>query len=342
MENILVTGHNGFIGTLLVKLLIEKGYNVTGFDTNYFGGDCNFYYYKNEIKKINKDIRKVTESDLENIDAVCHLAALSNDPLGQLNEDLTYSINYESTVTLAKLAKNVGVKKFIYASSCSLYGVAGNEALTEAAAFNPVTAYAKSKVLSEKQILQLSTKNFCTTSLRNATAYGISPKLRVDLVVNNLVGWALTTGEIKILSDGTPWRPLVHSEDIARAFVAVIETPIESVNGQAFNVGINSENYQIKDIATIISQIMPNCEVIITGEYGSDSRTYKVDFNKIRECLPNFRPKWNLVKGIEQIVESYREYKMDNEKFFGRHFIRLKQLEYLLSNNLIDNEMYWR
>ncbi|MCK4250176.1 SDR family oxidoreductase [candidate division WOR-3 bacterium] len=341
MKKILVTGHNGFIGPLLVKLLTENGYNVVGLDTNYFGHDCELYSQENGIREIVKDIRNVDEKDLEGIDAVCHLAALSNDPLGQLNEDLTYSINYESTVHLAKLAKKAGVKKFVYSSSCSLYGVAGDKALTEEAAFNPVTAYAKSKVLSENAILQLSDKDFCTTSLRNATAYGISPKLRVDLVVNNLVGWALTIGKIKILSDGTPWRPIVHAEDIARAFIAVIEAPAESVNGQAFNVGINSENYQVKDIATIISQIIPDCEIIITGEYGPDSRTYKVNFDKIKNYLPNFIPKWNLTKGVEEIVESYRKNKLDDEKFSGRYFIRLKQLEYLLSNKFVNEKLYW-
>ena len=341
MEKILVTGNNGFIGTILVKLLVEKGYEVTGIDTNYFDEDCNLYPYKNDISEIKKDVRTIAKEDLKDVYAICHLAALSNDPIGELDQDLTYDINYHASVRLAKLAKKLGVKNFIYSSSCSLYGIAGEEALTEEAEFNPVTAYAKSKVLTEKSILPLSDKDFRVTTLRNATAYGISPKLRVDLVVNNLVGWALTTGQIKILSDGTPWRPLIHAEDIARAFIAVIEAPKEVINGEAFNVGKNSENYQVKDIATMIKAVLPDCEIIITGEQGPDSRTYKVNFDKIERMLPGFDPQWNLKKGIEQIVEYYKKYGMSDDKFKERFFIRLKQITYLIDKGLVDSNLYW-
>jgi len=341
MKKIIVTGHNGFIGTLLVKLLIEKGYEVIGIDTNYFNEDCNLHPYKNNIREIQKDIRRISEEDLKDGYALCHLAALSNDPVGELDPDLTYEINYRASVRLAKLAKKMSLKKFIYSSSCSLYGIAGEEALTEEAEFNPITAYAKSKVLSEKDILPLNDKDFCVTILRNSTAYGISPKLRLDLVVNNLIGWALTTGQIKILSDGTPWRPLVHAEDIARAFIAVIEAQEDVVNGEAFNVGKNSENYQIKDIAAMIKEILPDCKIDITGEYGSDSRSYKVNFDKIEEILPYFKPQWNLKKGIEQIIEYYKKYNMSSDKFNERFFVRLKQINYLIKNKLIDNNLYW-
>lgn len=342
-KKIIVTGHNGYIGQVLVGLLIESGYQVIGIDTNYYDEDCSFLKtkYKN-VREIKKDIRDLTSKDIEGAYAICHLAALSNDPIGELNERLTYDINYKASYRLATIAKEVGVEKFIYSSSCSLYGRTGNEPLTENAEFNPLTAYAVSKVLSEKNIMPLSDRNFSVTFLRNATAYGISPKLRVDLVVNNLVGWAFTTGEIRIMSDGTPWRPLIHVEDIARAFIAVIESPKEKVNGESFNVGTNSENYQIKDIAYLVKEIMPKCKIIITGEHESDSRSYRVNFDKITKILPDFKPEWNLRKGIEQIYKYYREYGMDFEKFNGRYFVRLKQIKYLLENNKVDSNLYWR
>jgi nucleoside-diphosphate-sugar epimerase len=342
MKEILVTGHQGFIGSLLIKLLIEKGYRVTGLDTNFFNSDCELFHEENEIKIINKDIRQINEADLQGIDAVCHLAALSNDPLGKLNPELTGDINFKASVRLAELCKKVGVSKFIYSSSCSLYGKAGDDALTEEAVFNPITAYAKSKVMTEEHVLPMGDEKFCVTALRNATAYGISSKLRLDLVVNNLVGWALVTGEIKILSDGTPWRPIVHAEDIARAFIAVIEAPKERINHQAFNVGIDSENYRVKEIAEAVAEMIPYCDIVITGEHGSDSRSYRVDFGKIKKQLPEFKPAWNLRKGIHQIHENYLKYKMNDEKFNGRYFTRLKQIRYLLNAGKISNELFWR
>ena len=342
MKEILVTGSNGFIGSLLVKLLIEKGYRVTGLDTNFFNSDCELFHEENDVKIINKDIRQINEADLQGIDAVCHLAALSNDPLGKLNPELTFEINFKSSVRLAELCKKVGVSKFIYSSSCSLYGKAGDDALTEEAVFNPVTAYAKSKVMTEEHMLPMGDEKFCVTSLRNATAYGISSKLRLDLVVNNLVGWALVTGEIRILSDGTPWRPIVHAEDIARAFIAVIEAPAGRVNQQAFNVGIDAENYRVKEIAEAVAEMIPLCDIVITGEHGSDTRSYRVDFGKIKKQLPEFKPAWNLKKGIHQIHENYLRYKMNDEKFNGRYFIRLKQIQHLLNAEKINNDLFWR
>jgi nucleoside-diphosphate-sugar epimerase len=342
MRKIIVTGHNGFIGNLLVNLLIEKGYEVIGIDTNYYGKDCAFYSFQPNIKEINKDIREIILSDIEGAFAICHLAALSNDPMGELNPGLTYEINHHASVKIAKIAKKTGVEKFIYSSSCSLYGMAGGEsALTEDAEFGPITAYAKSKVYSERDILPLGDKDFSVTFLRNATAYGASPKLRLDLVVNNLVGWAITTKQIRIMSDGSPWRPIVHAEDIARAFIAVIEAPKEVVNWQSYNVGLNSENYQVKDIADMVQKVIPACDVVFIGEHGSDSRTYKVNFDKIANQLPNFKPTWNLKKGIEQLYESYQRLGMTNEKFNGRYFIRLKQLQYLMSENKLNNDLFW-
>ncbi|MFX0132342.1 MAG: NAD-dependent epimerase/dehydratase family protein [Candidatus Hodarchaeota archaeon] len=341
MKKIIVTGYNGFIGSLLVSLLKEKGYKVVGIDTGFYGSECTLFNFKHDIIEIKKDIRNIKEEDLEGAYAVCHLAALSNDPVGELAPKITYDINYRASLRLAKLSEKVGVEKFIYSSSCSMYGIAGSEYLAEEVEFSPITAYAKSKVMSEKDIMPLTDENFSVTFLRNATAYGISPKLRLDLVVNNLIGWAMTTGQIKILSDGTPWRPLIHAEDIARAFIAVIEAPNDWVSGQAFNVGITSENYQIKDIAYLIKDAMGKCDVVITGEHEEDARTYKVDFSKIFNTLPNFRPKWRLKSGIEQICQYYDKYSLNSEKFNGRYFVRLRQLKYLIENNKIDENLFW-
>lgn len=343
MKKIIVTGHNGYIGSILAPMLTKKGYEVVGIDTCYFDKDCEFYSPETGYKEIVKDTRHITELDIEGAYAICHLAALSNDPMGDLNPQLTYDINHLASVKLAKLAKISGVEKFIYSSSCSLYGIAdGDVALDETAGFNPVTAYAKSKVNSEIDILPLADENFCVTFLRNSTAYGISPKLRLDLVVNNLVGWAVTTGQIKIMSDGSPWRPLVHAEDIARAFIAVIEAPKETVNRKSYNVGRNTENFQVKDIANLVGEVIPGCNVIITGEHGSDSRSYRVNFDLIANELPNFKPQWALKKGIEEIYQSYQKLGMNNDKFNNRYYIRLKQLQHLKSVGKIDDNLFWK
>ncbi len=342
MKKIIVTGHNGFIGIHLVRLLKEAGYFVKGIDTNYFDDSCKFSNYIKPDEELIKDTRLIEAKDLEGAYAICHLAALSNDPMGAIDEGLTYEINYKASVNIAKLAKQVGVEKFIFSASCSMYGIAdGDAALDETADFAPVTAYAISKVNTEKDVKPMGDKNFSVTFLRNATAYGLSPKLRLDLVVNNLIGWAMATGKIRIMSDGTPWRPLVHAEDIARAFVAVVEAPIEQVNGKSFNVGQNSENFQIKDIAKIVGEVIPGCEVVITGEHGGDSRSYRVDFTKIQNELPNFKPKWKLKDAVKDIYQGYKEFGMDEERFNGRYFVRLKQLEYLINNNLIDSNLKW-
>lgn len=342
MKEILVTGYDGFIGSLLVRLLTEKGYQVTGLDTNFFGSDCELFSEEKEVKIIKKDIRQINEADLQGIDAVCHLAGLSNEPLGQLNPALTFEINFKASVCLAELCKKVGVSKFIYSSSCGLYGKAGDEALAEEAVFNPITAYAQSKVKTEEQVLPMGDKEFCVTVLRNAVAYGISSKLRLDLVLNHMVGWALLTGEIKILSGDTPWHPIAHAEDIARAFLAVIEAPVERINQQAFNVGIDRENYRVKEIAEAVVEMVPHCDIVFTGEHGPDSSSYRVDFGKIKKQLPEFKPAWNLRKGIHQIHENYLRYKMDDKKFNGRYFIRLKQVQHLLASGRINNELFWK
>jgi len=342
MKRIVVTGHQGYIGIHLVKLLSEAGYDVVGIDTNYFGKECELYDPDIHITEIRKDIRQIEEKDIDGVYAICHLAGLSNDPVGELNPELTYDINYRASVRLAKIAKSSGVKRFVFSSSCSMYGIAGGEsALDENSAFNPITAYAKSKVFTEKEITPLADNNFCVTFLRNATAYGVSPKLRLDLVVNNLVGWAVTSKQIRIMSDGTPWRPVIHCEDIARAFIAVIEAPVEKVNGQSFNTGRNEDNHQVKDIARMVCEVVPACEVLITGEHGSDSRSYKVDFSKIHRELPDFKPLYNLKMGIEQLFDYYNRYNMNKEKFEGRYYIRLKQINHLINEGKIDKNLSW-
>jgi len=342
MKKIIVTGHRGFIGSLLANMLIQNGCEVTGIDTGYFNEDCELFSNNLSIKEVKNDLRDISEEDLSGSYAVCHLGALSNDPMGEIDPELTFEINYRASVRLAQLAKKVGVEKFIYSSSCSLYGIAsGENDITEEGQLNPLTAYAKSKVQTEKEILPMTDSHFSVTSLRNSTAYGVSPKLRVDLVVNNLVGWALTSGEIRIMSDGSPWRPLIHAEDIARAFLAVIDAPPEKVNGQAFNVGVNSENYRVREIAELVADAVPGCRLVFTGEHGADSRSYRVNFDKIRNNLPEFQPQWTLKQGIAQLVEHFRKYGMTPEKFSGRYFIRLKQLQYLLQSKKLNEKLFW-
>jgi nucleoside-diphosphate-sugar epimerase len=347
MKKILVTGHNGYIGPHLVRLLLEKGYSVVGIDTNYFDKDCRFYIQEfndnSSFEENIKDLRKINESDFKDIFAVCHLAGLSNDIMGDLDENLTYDINHQTSVKIATLAKAAGVDRFIFSSSCSLYGIAdGNIALDETAGFAPVTAYAKSKVLTERDVLPLADDNYTVTFLRNATAYGVSPKLRTDLVVNNLLGWALTKGKIRIMSDGTPWRPIVHCEDIARAFVAMIEAPKTVINGQAFNIGINSENFRVIEIAEKIKEAIPECEIEITNEHGGDSRSYRVNFEKVKKLVPGFEPKWTLVKGIQELLQAYKLNNLTFEDFNSRKHVRIMQLKHLLENQIIDSNLYFK
>lgn len=342
MKKIVVTGDKGFIGSLLKNKLLQKGYEVIGIDTRYFDKDCEFYSGDPKAKEIKKDLRDISEKDISGSYAVCHLGALSNDPMGEIDPELTFAINYRSSVRLAQLAKKAEVEKFIYSSSCSLYGIAdGENDITEEGHLNPLTAYAKSKVQTEKEILPMTDTHFTVTCLRNSTAYGVSSKLRVDLVANNLVGWALTSGEIRIMSDGSPWRPLIHAEDIALAFLAVIEAPREKVSGQAFNVGVNSENYRVREIAELVAKAVPGCRLVFTGEHGADSRSYRVNFDKIKNILPEFQPQWTLKQGIAQLVECYRKYGMTPEKFSGRFFNRLKQLQYLLQSKKVNERLFW-
>lgn len=340
--NILVTGNNGYIGSILTELLLRKGYDVTGFDTNYFK-ECEFNKFHFEIKQINKDIRNVSMEDLKNVDAIIHLAALSNDPLGEFNSELTYDINYHATLKLASLAKKLGIIRFLYASSCSIYGIAKKEEVTEESTLAPITAYAISKVKSEKALSSMADSKFSPVFLRPATAYGIAPMLRCDIVLNNLVGWAYTTGKIHIMSDGTPWRPVVHVEDLANAFIACLETPIEVVHNEAFNIGQKKENYQIRDMVDIVKKVIPNCEIEYTHEHGSDSRTYKVNFDKISTKLKgHFFPKWNAEKGVVQLYNAFKKHGLTYKKFIGTKYIRINRLKKLVKNKKINKNLFWK
>jgi nucleoside-diphosphate-sugar epimerase len=337
---VLVTGHNGYIGTIMVSMLKNAGHQVVGLD-NYLFGDCMFGIGTPDIPAVAKDIRDVQTSDLEGFDAVIHLAALSNDPLGDLNPDCTYEINHRASVRVARLAKEAGVPRFLFSSSCSLYGVAGEDILKEDAAFNPITPYGASKVLVEQDVSALADEHFSPTFLRNATAYGVSPKLRGDLVVNNLVAFAYTTGEVLISSDGTPWRPLVHIEDISRAFLAVLHAPRGLVHNQAFNVGRTEENYQIRDIAELVQDVVPGSRVTYAAGGGPDPRSYRVDCGKIASTLPEFMPQWTVRRGIEELYASYKSHGLTLDEFLGTNYMRIKHIKKLLSEGRLDEALHW-
>ena len=334
---VLVTGSEGYIGIVLVKHLLEKGYDVIGLDTCYYK-DCNIISQQNDIKLIEKDVRDVTSSDLQSIDAVLHLAALSNDPLSFLKPELTMVINHESSVKLAVLAKKSGVKKFVLASSCSSYGINNTGIVDETSQLNPITAYAKSKVLAERDISKLSDNKFTTVIFRSATVNGLSPRLRFDLVVNNLIGTALTTGKIIVNSDGTPWRPTVHIEDDCSAFIRALEADKDLVNNKTYNVGSTEENYQIKDIANVIEK-HTGCEVEFQSQ-DPDSRSYRVNCDKIKNDL-GFKIEWPLEKSVIDIVKKLKEIGLNHEEFESRKYTRLKQIKYLIETNKLDSELRW-
>jgi nucleoside-diphosphate-sugar epimerase len=338
---VLVTGHKGYIGTVLVPMLLNKGHEVVGLDSDLYQ-QSTFGEGIQEVPEMVKDVRDVEISDLEGLDAVLHLAGLSNDPLGNLNPDLTYEINHLASVHLAKLSKEAGITRYIFSSSCSNYGAGGSDWLTEESAFNPVTPYGHSKVLVEQDVAKLADDNFSPTFLRNSTAYGVSPRLRFDLVLNNLVAWALTTGKVYIKSDGTPWRPIVHIEDISRAFIAVLEAPREKVHNEAFNVGRNEDNYQIRDIANIVKEVVPNCEIEYSSDGGPDTRCYRVDCSKILRVLPEFQPQWNTRKGAEELYDAYQKIGLTLEEFEGPKYKRIAHIQKLLSEGRLNEALRWQ
>jgi nucleoside-diphosphate-sugar epimerase len=338
---VLVTGSHGFIGTILVPMLMRDGHEVVGLDSDLYRY-CTYGNALADIEHIKKDIRDIEKSDIAGYDSIMHLAGLSNDMLGDLNPSLTFEINHEASVRLAKIAKDVGVKRFIFSSSCSSYGAAGDQMLDEKAPFNPVTPYAKSKVLVERDVAMLASPTFSPTFLRNSTAYGVSSRIRFDVVINNLTAWAFTTGQVLLKSDGTPWRPVVHIEDISRAFIAVLHAPREKVHNQAFNIGKNSENYQIRELAEFVKMTVPGCSIKFNDDAGPDKRCYRVDFSKYEQNFPEYKLQWNAREGTQNIYASYQKYGLKKEEYEGEKYKRIEHIKYLLRTGQLDETLRWK
>jgi nucleoside-diphosphate-sugar epimerase len=338
---VLLTGSRGYVGSVLVPMLLKAGHDVIGADTDYYSR-CTFIGNLAEIPTRKADVRDAPWSELDGCQAVVHLAGLSNDPLGDYKPSLTEDINFRASVRLAQMAKRAGVERFLFASSCSNYGPAGDQFLAETAAFNPVTPYGVSKVLVEGELKKLADDRFSPVYLRAATAYGVSPRIRFDLALNNLTAWAFTTGRVYLKSDGSPWRPIVHVEDICRAYMAALHAPRELVHDQAFNVGSTSENYQIRELAEIVREVVPGCRVEYAPDAGPDKRCYRVDCNKIARTLHDFKPQWTARRGAEQLYLAYKAIGLRLEDFEGPRFMRIAHLRKLVADGLLDQELRWR
>jgi len=340
---VLVTGNNGYIGTVMVPMLQAEGFEVTGLDSDLFEGcifgDASVTGAISKITYLKKDIRDVQLSDLKGINAVVHLCALSNDPLGNINPRITYEINHEGSVRLAKIAKQAGVERYVLSSSCSVYGAATADVVNEESEVKPVTPYASSKVLAEKDISKLADSKFTPTFLRSSTAYGLSPMLRFDLVVNNFVAWSFTKGTVLLKSDGSAWRPFVHIQDISRAFIAALHAPRDVVHNQIFNVGKNEQNYRIREVAEIIKQTVPNSQIKYVEGAEADQRSYRVEFNKIAAALPEFKPQWTVPLGAKQLYEAYKKVGLLVEEFEGPRYRRITHLENSLRSGRLDQTM---
>ncbi len=340
---VLVTGHKGYVGTVMVPMLIAAGHDVVGLDSDLYER-CTFGDGDGmqDIPALKKDIRDVEASDLDGFEAVIHLAGLSNDPLGDLNPELTYEINHAASVRLARLAKEVGVTRFIFSSSCSNYGAAGENWVNEESAFNPVTPYGISKVRVEQDVARLADGDFSPTFPRSATAYGVSPRLRFDLVLNNLVAWAFTTGQVYLKSDGMAWRPIVHVEDMSRAFVAILHAPRELVHNQAFNVGRTEENYRIRELAEIVAETVPGSRIEYAEGAGADKRCYRVESDKLARTLPEFKPQWDARRGAEELYAAFQKVGLSVEEFEGPRYKRVAHVKQLLDTGRLDETLRWR
>ena len=340
---VLVTGNNGYIGTVMVPVLEAQGFEVAGLDSDLFEGcafgDSSVSGSISNIAYVRKDVRDVQLSDLRGFDAVAHLCALSNDPLGNLNPKMTYEINHEGSVRLAKFAKKAGVQRFILSSSCSVYGASTADIVDEESDVKPLTPYAISKVFAERDISKLADSEFCPVFLRSSTAYGLSPMLRFDLVVNNFVAWSFTKGIVLLKSDGSAWRPFVHIEDISRAFIAALNAPRDAVCNQIINVGKNEENYRIREVAEIVKRIVPNSQIEYVEGAEPDSRSYRVEFNKISNILPEFKPEWTVSLGAKQLFEAYKKVGLLVEEFEGPRYRRITHLENSLRSGRVDNSL---
>lgn len=340
---VLVTGTEGYIGCMLAQILQREGIEVVGLDTGYYRDG---WLYSDAVvferfpPQINVDLRRIDSEIVAGFDAVVHLAELSNDPLGDNNPEVTHAINHRGSVKLAELARAAGVSRFVYTSSCSVYGIGDGSMLDESAPTNPQTAYAECKVLVEQHVAKMATESFSPVFLRNATAYGASPRMRFDIVLNNLAGLAWTTNTIVMTSDGTPWRPLVHILDICRAIVCALRAPREAIHNQVFNVGANNDNYRVRDIAEIVADVFPDCQMSI-GASGGDNRSYRVNFDKIHESLPGFACDWTARRGAQQLLAMFRTIDMSDKTFNFRAFTRLKQLNHLQNTHQIDDELFW-
>jgi nucleoside-diphosphate-sugar epimerase len=338
---VLLTGHKGYIGSVLAPLLVQAGYEVVGMDTRYFGS-CTLVSDQAPIWSINKDIRQIEQNDLRGYHAVIHLAALSNDPIGNLDAGWTRQINFEASVRLAEYAKAAGVERFLFSSSCIMYGMSEAQIVNEESPLDPRTEYARSKVLAERMISALADDGFSPTFLRNGTIYGLSPRMRFDTVLNDLVATGLTTGKVVVRGDGKPWRPVIHIQDVARAFIAVLQAPIEKIHNQAFNTGANELNYQIVDLARIVTRTIPDCKLELQAQSCADQRTYKADFGKFARTFPDFKFRWSAEQGAKDLHRAFQSIGLTYSDLTNERFTRLRWLRHLIETDQLDDALYWR